>query len=149
MLRYACLIVLFFSFAAHGQSAKLASGPNTYRNRPVFIPNLGQWEGDFLYKTRLGSMTVFVQRNGWTFTLEEYREKPKDENDPKPNDPRHREWQATRGVAVAMHFADASPVERVAPGSLEPGYHNYFLGNDSSKWRSFVPLYDATRLEKA
>ncbi len=79
-------------------------------------------------------MTVFLEQKGWTFTLvERTAEKEKD-----------RDNASARGVAVRMTFAGASTPALVAEDQL-PGRHNYFLGNDASKWRSDVPLYRAVR----
>ena len=36
-----------------------------------FVPNLGQWEHRAAYVARFGAMTVFLERRGWRFTLEE------------------------------------------------------------------------------
>src|SRR6187402_1180161 len=50
-------------------SPKPPSAATFYRQPQVFVENRGQWDGDFLYRTRLGAMTVFVEKRGWTFTL--------------------------------------------------------------------------------
>jgi hypothetical protein len=111
-----------------------AEGTKLRARLPVaFVPNLGQWEHPARFVARIGAMTMFLEQKGWTFTLvERTAEKEKqDEN-------------ATRGVAVRMTFAGASTPQLVAEERL-PGRHNYFLGNDASKWRSDVPLYRAVR----
>ncbi len=51
---------------------------------------------------------------------------------------------AARGVAVRMTFAGASTPTLVAEERL-PGRHNYFLGNEPTRWRSDVPLYASVR----
>jgi hypothetical protein len=43
-----------------------------------------------------------------------------------------------------MTFVGAGRPALAAEDRL-PGRHNYFLGNDPSKWRSDVPLYRAAR----
>jgi hypothetical protein len=148
MHRLGLVLAFVVALSVNGQAPTKPGMISTYRSQPVFVPNLGQWDGDFLYKTRLGSMTVFVQRDGWRFTLEEVREKELAPDDPLRHDRKRNAWELSRGVAVGMNFVDASPPERVTPGKSSPGYHNYFLGNDASKWKSFVPLYEGVRIEK-
>ncbi|MEO6595960.1 MAG: hypothetical protein ABIP94_14505, partial [Planctomycetota bacterium] len=35
----------------------------------AFVPNLGQWDHPARYVASFGAMTVFLERDGWTFTL--------------------------------------------------------------------------------
>src|SRR5262245_53619364 len=37
----------------------------------AFVPNLGQWEHAAQYVARVGAMTVFLEPQGWSFTLVE------------------------------------------------------------------------------
>ena len=125
-----------------------AEGAKLLGRLPVaFVPNLGQWDHAARYVARFGGMTVFLQEQGWTFTLAE-RSQGQTEGMPA----RHRMARADlepkpvqgRGVAVRMTFAGASePV--LAAEDVLPGRHNYFLGNDPAKWRSDVPLYASVR----
>jgi hypothetical protein len=118
-----------------------------YRQPPVFVENRGQWDGDFLYKTRVGPMTVFVEKNRWTFTLEERRKKPKDPKDLMAmGGPGMPEWELVRGVAVRMRFVGSPGAAKVIPGTRSSGVHNYFLGNDPARWRTEIPLCEGLRL---
>ncbi len=98
----------------------------------AFVPNLGQWEHAASYVARIGAMSVFLEQKGWTFTLVERTAKKEIEN------------ASARGVAVRMRFSGTSAPVLAAEDQL-PGRHNYFLGNDPSRWRSDVPLYGAVR----
>lgn len=114
-----------------------AEGTKVLGRLPVaFVPNLGQWQHRARFVTRMGPMTVFLEEKGWTFTLAE-RTAAKGKDSANDN-------ASARGVAVRMTFAGARAPELVAEDQL-PGRHNYFLGNDPSKWRSDVPLYGAVR----
>lgn len=119
-----------------------ADGAKLLARVPVaFVPNLGQWDASAHSTARFGAMTVFLHEKGWTFTLEE-RGTGRDEGvlprhsglpadcDPKPS----------HGIAVRMSFLGADAPELACENRL-PGHHNYFLGNDPSKWHSDVPLY--------
>ena len=116
-----------------------AEGTQMLGRLPVaFVPNLGQWEHAARYVARVGAMTVFLEQQGWSFTVVERKSSKLwgrgDGADEKP----------ARGVAVRMTFAHAMQPELIAEQRL-PGVHNYFLGNDPSKWRSDVPLCGAVR----
>jgi len=105
----------------------------------VFVPNVGQWQHPARYVARVGAMTVFLEDKGWTFTLvERTRGKGKETSENVAED------AFARGVAVRLTFAGAGAAELVAEGQL-PGRHNYFLGNQPTRWRSDVPLYSAVR----
>ena len=116
-----------------------AEGPKMLGRLPVaFVPNLGQWEHGAQYVARVGAMTVFLEQHGWSVTLvERPSSKERERRDSVDERP-------ARGVAVRMTFAGARQPEIIAEERL-PGVHNYFLGNDPSKWRSDVPLYGAVR----
>jgi hypothetical protein len=111
--------------AAHAEGEQLLA-----RLPVAFVPNLGQWEHSARFVARIGAMTMFLDQKGWTFTLVEQSAE--------------KENASARGVAVRMTFAGTSAPELVAEDRL-PGRHNYFLGNDPSKWHSDVPLYRAVR----
>ena len=112
---------------ANAEGAKLLGRVPT-----AFVPNLGQWERAARYVARFGAMTVFLEQKWWTFTLVQQTTEKETRST--------TESAATRGVAVRMTITGASEPTLVAEDQL-PGRHNYFLGNDPSKWRSDVPLY--------
>jgi hypothetical protein len=144
------LVVLATLLACPAPTQSSAAAPNAatlYRQPPVFVENRGQWDGDFLHKTRIGAMTVLVEKNGWTFTIEEFKEKLADPEDPMGSaHRRHPEREFVRGVAVRMRFGGGARAEGVVAGTTRPGVHNYFLGNDPARWRMDVPLYEGVRL---
>lgn len=121
-----------------------ALGAKLLGHVPVaFVPNMGQWEHDASYVARFGAMTVFLQDNGWTFTLIERGHGATESMRPmgaRAHGGREPKPMQGRGVAVRMSFVGASSPELAAQHQL-PGRHNYFLGNTPSKWRSDVPLY--------
>jgi len=119
-----------------------AEGARLLGRVPVaFVPNVGQWGHHASYVAKFGAMTVFLQDQGWTFTLVERRRgEPDARVGPKAFPMREPNPAPGRGVAVRMSFVGAKTPELIAEQRL-PGRHNYFLGNDPSKWRSDVPLY--------
>jgi len=114
-------------------------------NSTYFIANEGQWEGDFQFKCEVGSTVYYVTPKGMTVDFREFRKYS------KPRDPRNpldmldkqdeRDSVTVRGHVVQIHYVDGSTRSiSVGEGRL-PHYSNYFLGRDSTKWRSRVGHY--------
>ncbi|MGB0384536.1 MAG: SBBP repeat-containing protein, partial [Ardenticatenaceae bacterium] len=53
--------------------------------------------------------------------------------------------QSRQGVNLKLSFVDANPQPEIEPFNLLETKMNYFLGNDSEKWRSNVPVYGGVR----
>ncbi len=136
-----------------------------------FIENKGQWDGDFLYKTDLGGGAIFLKRTGFRFSLlnkEDYsklteymhghaepNQPPYIHNDPNAAPPANNPNTNAREVAgdfknpkpvVRAHayevtFVNAAPKLQIVPDKAAEAYGNYFLGNDSTKWRANVKSY--------
>lgn len=49
------------------------------------------------------------------------------------------------GVALELSFTNANPNLTPEGVSQQPGYHHYFRGNDSAKWRNDIPHYKELR----
>ena len=88
-------------------------------------------------------MTVFVENTGWVLDLSAPRERS------AARDGFEREADSTniaqRAVAVRMSFVGAGEHTELVGEQQQNGYHNYFLGNDSTRWRTDVPRYAALR----
>ena len=138
----------------HNLAAKQAFTPP---QQLMFIENKGQWQGNdalgtprFLARTR--GANVWVMDDGFVYDFAKHK------------DSAHHE-----GHVVKMRFADITnnntenskePRRRAASspsggltqdGSVKgvqklPGYYNYFLGSDSTKWAANVPLYAEVRM---
>ncbi|TAE31874.1 MAG: hypothetical protein EAZ92_02200, partial [Candidatus Kapaibacterium sp.] len=125
----------------HNLAAKQAFTPP---QQLMFIENKGQWQGNdtlgtprFLARTR--GANVWVMDDGFVYDFA------------KRIDSAHHE-----GHVVKMRFADIADIADIAENSNEPrratgiqklpGYHNYFLGADSTKWATNVPLYAEVRM---
>ncbi len=54
---------------------------------------------------------------------------------------------AVKNSVVRMHFDGANPGAEIAGTKQLPGKTNYFIGNDSTKWHTDVPSYEAVRYQ--
>lgn len=103
-----------------------------------FVPNQGQWQEDFTYKVNHPNATVYIEDFGMTVVVGEeenaskmhqYKEEIKEESSQLNFHAYQIKWLGTQS---AKRWESNSPM---------PFHHNYFLGNDSSRWRSEVTLY--------
>jgi hypothetical protein len=60
---------------------------------------------------------------------------------------RARPTSNSNAPVVRMQLVGGNPTARVAGADELPGKANYFIGNDSSKWRTNVPTYAKVRYE--
>ncbi len=113
----------------------------------TFIPNQGQWQGDFLYKTDLTSGAIFFEEDGYTTLLNDPEISRNRHNHSHSNQmelPLHKhsnpanEYQA---VAYRLKWVNANAKRQISAFSEKEFYHNYFLGNDSTRWKGNVPVY--------
>jgi len=90
-----------------------------------FIPNVGQCDPGVEYILQHQGTTIFFTRDGLVLT--------------------HISGSAenvSRDV-VRQSFAGASPETQLTARDQRPGVVNYYVGNDSSKWLSGIPVYAA------
>ncbi|WP_027420241.1 T9SS C-terminal target domain-containing protein [Crocinitomix catalasitica] len=107
----------------------------------AYISNQGQWNNKVLFKTGFGNGALFLEKDGITFTqmhnddLEAFHHSKHDGN-------ADVESFNFRGHAWNMKFIGNTPITITEGVNKLPGYHNYFIGQDKSKWASHVPLFD-------
>jgi gliding motility-associated-like protein len=142
-----------------------------YDNSPLqFTENKGQWSGDFLFKTDMGGGAAFLKRTGFMFVVQDkadrYKLLERVHGHASPNDTtfvldpsssskigastavtapaetlKPGEMPKVKGHAYEVTFLNASPNPEIVPDKAAETYSNYFLGNDSSKWKSNVKSY--------
>ena len=98
-----------------------------------FIKNEGQWENPILYKVDLhGGGWAFLENSGITYTF----------LDKKENHPTKKTHTETiNGHAFKVKWINANPQLKAEGQDPEAYYNNYFSGNDKSKWKSNVGIY--------
>ncbi len=135
-------------------TSKAQANAMLQRQAGCFVPNLGQWNHRARFVHRSGPMTVFLEDRGWVINLVERPAKPKATPHEPVSPDTHKGMpgdgevdQKIRGVALRMTFEGDSYVPEIVGEKKFAGHHNYFLGNDESRWRTGVPLYGSVRYE--
>ncbi len=107
-----------------------------------FITNKGQSPENVNYEFRLPNGKVFFEDNQWTFNFIERPNNHKHHNHKhhghKHN---HGKQERAKGHAFKMNFLGGRENAYIKPEMKEAFHHNYFIGNDQSKWAGNVPLY--------
>ncbi len=107
-----------------------------------FIPNKGQWAEPFNYKVKLGNGEIFFTPKGMIFGFWDAKQK----GDLMEAMHSHGEKPVENTGMVDAHgvyadFLGANPNVQLVGDDSYSFYHNYFLGNDPTKWASEVPVY--------
>jgi gliding motility-associated-like protein len=115
----------------------LAFLPFSWGQEALFVPNEGQWPGNFSHKMPLKYGGLFFEDDAVQIVLRDARHLEDLHGHDMHEAGLSHEASVLKGHAVRLKFLNATPT--VAKG-LKPTefYHNYFLGNDSSTWRGEV-----------
>ncbi len=113
-----------------------------------FIPNMGQWEGDFVFKCNLNQGALFFEKTGYTAYLLE--------SNPESHDHDHSEHHhhgedpsLRKKVAYQMRWNNTQAKHSQHIGKQAASiYHNYFLGNNPDNWKSKVPLFNLLEVKE-
>ncbi len=108
--------------------------------QPAFIPNQGQWDGEFLYKTDLVSGALFFESHGYTAFLTDPEAVEHRHNHGDEDHHHHNHKEEYLSVAYRMKWVNSNK-SPVSGFSEKEFYHNYFLGNDSTRWKGNVPVF--------
>ena len=105
---------------------------NEYRAKlpGSFVKNSGQEDSRAHFTSNHKGRRLFFSSDRITSVELEPMEEPV----PEPDDPR-------KGVAVELSFVNSNP--NLTPEGIlpQPGYHHFYRGNDSLKWKNGVPHY--------
>lgn len=100
-----------------------------------FVPNRGQWEGNFSFKMPLKQGGLFFEEDGYTAVL--YQANGIDQHADHP----HAVEQNRQGLVLKMNWVGANKSSRLKGSSAASHYQNYLLGNNPANWHSYIPVY--------
>lgn len=112
-----------------------------------FIKNEGQWEKQVQFKTELGTGAMFIEKDGFTFSLIDSKvlhdmhggkHVPADHIGGPKTEP---EFPTIKGHAYKLYFKNSNPQVQLSGVNQLPEYFNFFMGNDPSQWASNVKAF--------
>lgn len=113
-----------------------------------FIQNDGQWHKNVRYKSPLGVGAVFLENNRFTYVqydAEQMEHTHNHDGHVHHNESVHDSNVKIDGHAWRTRFEGANAHPKLESIDQQKAYHNYFIGNDQSKWASHVPLFNAIK----
>lgn len=136
--------MLLSAFSVQGKGKHPATGllpAATPRTNLDFVENKGQWDNQAKFKADIPGGALFLTNNGFVYNfvsaddLEKIHEMEHEEGkDASSEKIRHHAYKIT------LNGANINPVQS---GLNKRSYHhNYFIGNDKSKWAGKVGVYE-------
>lgn len=113
-----------------------------------FVENKGQWDNRVRFKANISNGQLYIRENGITvvqYNAADYANVMKLLHDRTEGLPADR--YNVRGHAFDVDFLGASPAVAQLPEKKIQTYHNYFTGDDPSRWASGCNIYQAILLK--
>src|SRR5690554_1216481 len=120
------LLFLLFLFLTNGLLAQ--------DNEVWFQPNRGQWDSQILYKVDLVKGDFFIEKDKFTYALSDLDEVYHSAHEGEV-------VSKVKHHTIHSHFINSSWQGKVREMDSSSFYKNYFLGSDSTKWKSKIYAY--------
>ncbi len=108
-----------------------------------FVKNMGQWTAPFLYKTDVPNGNVFIEKGGITYNF------ISPESALALHNQMHHYFteDADKDViakfnSFKMVFKNSNEDVLITEDEKQQTFHNYYIGNNPSLWKSKVPLFN-------
>ncbi|WP_242675425.1 DUF7948 domain-containing protein [Niastella koreensis] len=120
-----------------------AQSPATFE----FVENNGQWEKEITFKGLLPAGNFYLQKNGFTVVQHNVADLEQLHGHAAPPEQKANariqtnETDAPLTVhshAYKVQFVGGAANPEIVPDKILPGYTNYLIGNDQTKWRTGV-----------
>lgn len=119
----------------------LISSKNILVAQPNFIKNDGQFNNNVSFKLKHKSGNIFFEKDKITYQLFR-RDKIFKIKHKKTDNP------IVKGHVYSTNFIGSNLNTIIEGNGKLSNYHNYFLGNDSTKWVNQVPIYSALKYQQ-
>ena len=120
-------------------------------NKNFFIQNKGQWNPEVKYLARIGGMNAWITNSGVVYDYYKIKKNYDEIKTLKMNPEEKRDYEnkntTIQGHVIRMQLVNAENNITWVGNNQKEGYYNYFIGNNQSKWASYVPLYDNVELQ--
>jgi gliding motility-associated-like protein len=91
-------------------------------------PNRGQWDSRILYKLDLDYGDLLIEGQGLTYQL----------FDLKIHEAHHVANYSPKFHVIKTHFLGSNLPKNARESKISPHYRNYFIGQDSAKWKTNI-----------
>lgn len=135
--------ILFFVFLLSATALKAQ-----YSNIE-FVENKGQWDSRIKFLGQVSAGMFSVQQNGFMVV----QHKPEDWA--KIGELAHNHGSTSKNTPFTIHshaykveFLNGNKIAEIIPDKPLPGYNNYFIGSDPSKWASDCKVYQGITVKE-
>lgn len=102
-----------------------------------FIENKGQWDRKVLFSADLGNGQLYIEKDGFTFSLIDPDSKPhQHDKDHGIGEPGLEPEGKIKGHAYKLEFMGSKKEVQILQENILPEYFNYFKGNNPDHWVS-------------
>ncbi len=119
------------------------SGFTLLQSQVLLHPNRGQWNENALYKVELDVGEMYIEAQGVTYNFFHFEVPHNHHVDEAEHD--HEDDKFLQHV-IKTKFLGSQKSSIVEESKVLPYYRNYFLGNDSSKWKTDVNSIRQTKI---
>lgn len=99
----------------------------------IFIPNKGQWDSNVKYKADIKQGAIFLEQRAITVHLRESN---------NFHFQSHIEGKPFKGHSYRIELVNSNSFAEILSYDKTNEYFNYFIGSDTSKWKSLVSGYE-------
>lgn len=142
-LKYAFGILCFFMILMNGFVHAAKRDTLHVGGVWAYVENLGQWDSPILFKARMHDGALFFEKNGYSVVVQD--RKAIDKLTESKLDYKVRLGPTPDNKvnchAYKVHFQNANANPQIKKYYPSADYRNYYIGNDSSRWKSFVRAY--------
>ena len=108
----------------------------------AFIKNQGQWDASVSHRFPLNNGDLWLDEGGWSLSVMHAEQRE------EALHALHGEIGAStlvQGHVLKVRLKESQKPDNIQNSEERSAYHNYFIGNDKSKWQGHVPLFDRVR----
>ena len=132
------LLVFILSF---GSTTMAQSMQRAYSKYHLLMENGGQWPKEVKFRSQMSGGYLWVQEGKFVYHLVD-----RSEVLAKHHGGDAEEEGEVKQTVVHANLLGANRTPRISKSEPSADYHNFFLGNDSSKWTSKVRSYSKVRM---
>ena len=107
-----------------------------------FIENKGQWNNNVAFRAPLGTGSVYLEKNVFTYSQIDAEDLDVVHHHSEEEEKHQKNDFPVDGHAWKATFVGANTSPSIGGLDKLSAYHNYYIGDDPSKWASNVPLYE-------
>lgn len=113
----------------------LCGGFNLLHGQVLLHPNRGQWHENALYKVELDVGEIYIESQGITYNLFQYDIGHHNHGE---DDKHHHDEEQFLQHVIKTAFLGSQIPTKITESKIQSHYRNYFLGSDSTKWKTDI-----------